>query len=126
MELQARAAELNALRGPMSTRGTTSAIQVRNRITGEVQTRLAVEGRTMPAEWEGMLRPGEVFVEGSGHAEQTIVKSLGDDWEIVQGGASRNVCRDGGCSAALEAEGVTLEGHTFRGMADKTRFRMFY
>ena len=86
-ELQARAAQLQALRNPYwAENGTTAAIQVRDRIL------LATNNQNMPMEWQGLLRPGEEYAPGAGHAEETILNSVADESEIVAGGTSRNVC----------------------------------
>jgi hypothetical protein len=79
-----RAEELNAARVfPMSAKGTTAVIRVRNIITGEDMTWIATESKAMPKEWEGLLQPGEVFVEVSGHAEESNIKALGEEWKAT-------------------------------------------
>jgi RHS repeat-associated protein len=124
--LQARAEELNSLRAPWQARnGTTAVMRVRNGATGTQQTWIATEAQTMPKQWEGTLRRGEAFIAGPGHAEQTIVDSLGNDWSIVSGGSSRNVCLRP-CARLLQLEGVDLGGPVFRGAPNKTSFRMFW
>src|SRR5262249_40137777 len=93
-ELQARAAELQGMRErPWLVRnGTTAAIAARNIFTRQVKTFIATEADTEPTTFAGQLNPGEQFVEGAGHAEQTILTGLGRFWRPLAGGASRNVC----------------------------------
>jgi hypothetical protein len=79
----------------------------------------------MPRAFEGLLRPGEVYVEVAGHAEQSIIRALGGEWQVMAGGTSRNVCL-GTCQPLLEQHGLTLGGPVFGGAADKTPFRMFW
>jgi hypothetical protein len=88
-------------------------------------TFIGTESRTMPAEFEGQLGAGETFVEGAGHAEQTIFNSLDDNWRLLEGGASRNVCQDV-CAPLIKDSGGELGGPSFRGMSDKTPYRMFW
>jgi hypothetical protein len=79
----------------------------------------------MPKELEGTLSNNERYIEGAGHAEQTIVNAAGTDWKIMSGGTSRNICK-GTCQPLLEEHGVQLGGPTFRGNPDKTPYRMFW
>jgi hypothetical protein len=110
---------------PMSAKGTTAVIKVQNKVTGEVKTLIATEGKTMPKEFAGKLRPGEEFIKGAGHAEQTILERLGPDWTTVEGGTSRNVCETI-CKALVEGSGMKLGGPKFPFRGDKTDFRMFW
>jgi hypothetical protein len=121
-----RAEELNAARVfPMSAKGTTAVIRVRNIITGEDMTWIATESKAMPKEWEGLLQPGEVFVEVSGHAEESNIKALGEEWIPMAGGSSRNVCLTT-CQPLLEGNGLVLGGPEFAGAADKSPYRLFW
>ncbi len=52
-----------------ASNGTTAAIKVQNKVTGEVKTLIATEGKTMPKEFAGKLRPGEEFIGEVGHAK---------------------------------------------------------
>jgi hypothetical protein len=124
-ELQARAAQLQALRDPwLAEKGTTAAIDIQNRTTGAIRTLLATEDKTMPKEWQGLLRADEEYAPGMGHAEQTILNSVSDESEIVAGGTSRNVCL-AVCAPLIDDAGLELEGPQFRGMPENTPFRMF-
>lgn len=62
-----------------------------------------------------------------GHAEQPIIGyvsgTLGEGWEIVAGGASRNVCCM--CASDLAVSGLGLAGPTFRGGQASTAQRGF-
>lgn len=123
--LQQRAAQLQAARqGWMQTRGTTAAIRVRN-AAGEERVLIATESATMPPELAGLLQPGEEFVAGAGHAEETIMNAVGPEWQVIEGGTSRNVCL-ATCAPILEESGATIGGRQFRGRVDKTPFRMFW
>ena len=117
---------LNGARTAWEARnGTTTVMRVQNINSGEIQTWVATETPTMPTSLEGALRQGEVFVEGPGHAEQTIVNALDGEWRIIGGGTSRNVCIPI-CQPLLEGQGLQLGGPIFRGMPDKTPYRMFW
>ena len=126
VQLQGRAAELNALRRPWeASNGTTAVIKVLNKLANKSKRLIATEGKTIPKEFEGKLLPGEEFIGEIGHAEQTILENLGPDWVAVEGGASRNVCSRV-CQPLVEGNGMRLGGPEFRGAADKTPFRMFW
>ena len=80
----------------------------------------------MPPEWEGQLGPNEHFIGEPGHAEQSILNSnQTEGYNLTEGGTSRNVCK-AICEPALTDEGFQLGGPTFRGMPDKTPYRMFW
>jgi hypothetical protein len=100
-------------------------MRVQNIKTGKNMTWIATESKAMPREWEGLLQPGEVYVEVAGHAEQSIIRALGDDWEMMAGGTSLNVCLIK-CQPVLEGNGLILGGPVFPGRADKSPFRMFW
>lgn len=129
--LQVRAADLQGLRErPWLVRnGTTSAIAARNVATGDVTTFIATEGETMPATWAGLLKDGEQFVPGAGHAEQAILNYLGSDWELIAGGTSRNVCATV-CAPLIQGRGGILGGPAFpwnpASGLPKTDYRMFW
>jgi hypothetical protein len=123
---QARAQELNSMRRAWeSQNGTTAVANVLNMNTGEAQTWIATESESIPSTWNDALQQNEVYVPGAGHAEQTIVNALGDEWQITSGGASRNICI-GTCQPLLEGQELTIGGPTFRGMSDKTPYRRFW
>ena len=126
-ELQARAAELNSTRDPWSARnGTTAVIRGTDPITGQPRDFIATEGTRMPPEWEGQLNPNEQFIGESGHAEESILNSpQTKGYSLTEGGTSRNVCR-AICEPALTDQGFQLGGPAFRGMPDKTPYRMFW
>jgi hypothetical protein len=93
----------------------------------QFETWVATEYAGSVPKIEAELRAGEIFKEGVGHAEETIVNALGEEWRIVSGGTSRNVCKST-CSPLLvdEKRQLVLGGPTFRGMPDKTPYRMFW
>jgi RHS repeat-associated protein len=122
---QARSAELQEARRAWEAKnGTTAVIRGQHRTTGEIRDFIATEAPTQPRQF-GALRTNEEFVEGAGHAEETIVKQRGAEWRFFEGGSSRNVCQ-GTCKPLLEGEGFKIGGPTFPGRADKTPFRMFW
>ena len=124
---QARAGYLQSLRtGRMGNEGTTAVIRLWNSSTGDIMDAIATESRNMPAEWAGMLKNGENFIPGAGHAEETILNwAAANGWEPIEGGASRNVCI-AICSRMLRGLGLTLGGPTFAHAAQNTAFRMFW
>jgi RHS repeat-associated protein len=124
---QARATELNQSRRAWEAQnGTTSVVRVRNRSSQEEQTWIATESpaNAPPRGLDSRLKPDERYVAGPGHAEETLTKATGDQWEIIDGGTSRNVCI-GTCKPLLESQGLTLGGPAFPGKPDKTPYRMF-
>jgi LysM repeat protein len=125
--LQSRAQVLNGMRDSWTAeRGTTSVVNVQNVNTEEVQTWIATESKgPMPSEWTGNLQGNEQYIQGFGHAEETLVNALGDDWIITSGGTSRNICI-GICQAMLEEQGLQLGGPTFPSRPDKSPFRIFW
>lgn len=125
IQLQRRAAELNSARRAWEVRhGTTAVARVTSLRTGEVRTWIATENaRGMPVAWQGLLGPNEEFVRGAGHAEETLINALGDDWMVTAFGTSRNVCVSR-CAPMLGARGISLGGPVYPGMGDKTPYRM--
>jgi hypothetical protein len=124
--LQARAAELQGSRGGwMGSNGTTAVIKLINTSTGEMGKFVATEAPAMPEEFKGLLQPDEQFVPGIGHAEQTIMDFLGEGWDVVEGGASRNVC-EAICAPRIFRAMGDLGGPRFPGAQDKTPYRMFW
>ena len=131
--LQQRAQQLNNGRDAWDVRnGTTAVIQARGTIKIQTQGTIksenvivnfvATEGERVDPLVEGALRRGEIFVEGEGHAEQTIIDALDKldgSWKIIAGGTSRNVCRET-CAPRIAAHGLELTGREFAGRADKT------
>ncbi|CAM5372476.1 hypothetical protein MAUB1S_06378 [Mycolicibacterium aubagnense] len=109
--------------------GTTSVMEVRNKITGErkivVTSELSVAKGDSPAMYRRQLKQGEEYLPGNGHAEQTGIGNLGKDWEIVAGGTSRNIC-SGICSPLLRENGLTIGGPTFPGGPSATQYRQFW
>ncbi|MGW1552727.1 polymorphic toxin-type HINT domain-containing protein [Streptomyces sp. NPDC002346] len=112
--------------------GTTAVIGVRNRVTGAIDNRIAINGSgNMPKNWS--LNPGESFMKGlytprgkpNKHAEQTIFENLGPDEEVIYGGTSRNVCKKI-CSPFMKENDLRLGGKVENGRDDKTSWRMFW
>jgi hypothetical protein len=102
--------------------------RVRNKITGKRQTWVATEapGKRAPSNLQGTLRKNEHYIGGPGHAEETIANALGNEWEIIYGGTSRNICK-GVCAPLFDQLKVTIGGTFFKGArSDKTKFRMFW
>lgn len=138
LKLKDRATELQNLR--KFNGGTVTAIKVQNMKTNQTQVWVATEGPgRRPAEWgspggaDDALNKGEVFIRGKGHAEQTVMNNLGDDWKIVQGGTNRNVCithPTGQCAPNLGKLGITVDGPKFPWRpgpnSTKTDYRTFW
>ncbi len=110
--------------------GTTAVAEVTNKTTGETVVLVATElgpNTTTPRGLRDALSAAETLIVGRGHAEQTIIgyiaDSLGEDWEIVAGGASRNVCCM--CAGDLASVGFDLAGPSFRGGPNSTQQRGF-
>lgn len=105
------------------TRGRSSAPRRSIRIF------VATESEGLPSSWDGLLQADEIFVEGSGHAEETILNFLGDGWMQLAGGASRNVCSEV-CAPLIEGSGGGLDGPEFRWNSAsgslKTAYRIFW
>ncbi|MFI5897483.1 DUF6531 domain-containing protein [Actinoplanes sp. NPDC051513] len=123
-----RAEELQSLRNDYpnaANHGTTSVIGVFNKTTGRWTNHVAINGGgAMPSTWT--LRAGEKFVQGAGHAEETILANLGPDEIVGFGGTSRNICRDT-CYPLLNGNGMRFGGAGyFGGRADKTPFSYFW
>ncbi|MEV0245416.1 DUF6531 domain-containing protein [Nocardia sp. NPDC050712] len=84
-----RAEELNSLR--RGFHNTTAVFGVYNWKTGEYRTIVGINGEgEMPRNWN--LNSNESFVNGPGHAEENILKSLGPHDTVVYGAASTNFC----------------------------------
>lgn len=122
---QNRAFEINASRNDYpnaDVAGTTAVLGVFNTSTRVWSTRVAINGTgQLPP---GTLRPGETFVGGAGHAEETILGALGPDEVVGFGGVNRNICRDT-CFPQLNGPGMQFGG-TLGGLADKTPFSYFW
>lgn len=105
--------------------GTTSVIGVFNTQSRTWTNRIAINGDgAMPSSWS--LRPGEEFVQGPGHAEETVVNNLGPNEVIGFGGTSRNICWDI-CHRALDSRGLQFGGAGYRGgNADKSPYSLFW
>lgn len=60
------------------------------------------------------------------HAEEAVFNWVkkNPDHEVIYGGTSRSVCK--GVCAPLVQKTLNLDGKTFPGRGDKTRFRMFW
>ncbi|MFC5766753.1 RHS repeat-associated core domain-containing protein [Actinacidiphila bryophytorum] len=121
-----RAEELQSQRNDYphaAQHGTTAVIGVFNTKTRQWVNKVAINGDGA-APWA--LRSGEEFVQGAGHAEQTILNSLGSHEVVGFGGTSRNICRDT-CYALLNSRGMRFGGAGyFGGRADKTPFSYFW
>jgi len=124
--LQSRAKALHDTRG--AKQGTTSVMGVQNRLTGERQTWVAIDSDqlTIPRRWQGQLLPHERFIGGPGHAEQKILSNLGDEWYVVSGGTSVNICKET-CMPLLQQHGLQLGGPLFKTSTSRnTGYRMFW
>lgn len=90
---------------------------------------VATEAETVPTTWAGLLKSGEQFVPGAGHAEETILNYLGREWKPIAGGTSRNVCETV-CAPLIQDSNGTLGGPPFpwnpASGLPKTDYRMFW
>ncbi|MEV7601658.1 polymorphic toxin-type HINT domain-containing protein [Kitasatospora sp. NPDC089797] len=123
-----RAEELQGMRNDYPNadqHGTTAVIGVFNTETKTWVNRIAINGPgEMPSTWT--LRPGEEFVQGRGHAEETILNGLGPNEIVGFGGTSRNICWDI-CYGRLDSKGLMFGGAGYRGgNADKSPFSLFW
>ena len=125
-ELQSRASELQQQRRAWEAeRGTSAAIEGTHKQTGESRVFVATESPKEPKEWTELLAPNEEFVEGAGHAEQTIIESKRSEYSFTAGGTSRNVCGET-CCPLIQDVNMELGGPEFAGKSDKTPYRMFW
>jgi RHS repeat-associated protein len=126
--LRQRAEQLQGLRVD-DPGGTTAVVRVYNKRTGRYEVWVTVNRDVTAEEAWGKNSPlsgDEVFKQGEGHAEKTVVNNLGDDYEIVEGGTSRNVC-EGTCRPLLaKRKGLYLGGIPRPGTKDKTPWRTFW
>jgi RHS repeat-associated protein len=131
---QGRAEELQRERetdDPEKASGTTTAVRVWNRKTGEERVWIATEtddSNESDEWWSQHLREGEEYVRGKAdqHAEEKILSKLGQDWVIVEGGTSRNICGER-CNLEIKQLEYEVGGRRFPGArADKTPFRRFW
>ncbi len=60
-----------------------------------------------------------------GHAEETIMKNKGSRYTIIEGGTSRNICKDI-CEPLITNDGLTIGGTEFAYRGNKTKFREFW
>ncbi|MEV4282268.1 polymorphic toxin-type HINT domain-containing protein [Actinoplanes xinjiangensis] len=124
-----RAEELQAKRNDYwnaANHGTTAVIGVFNTKTKKWKNYIGINGKAteMPADWT--LRDYEEWVGGVGHAEETILNSLGPYDVVGFGGTSRNICRDR-CYPQLNGDGMRFGGvGDIIGRADKTDFSLFW
>jgi Pretoxin HINT domain len=104
--------------------GTTTVIGVRNLGTGEISTRVGINGNATeaPNSWPQWAK--DAFVPGGGHAKAGIINSLTGNDMIEFGGTSRNICWE--CYSQLQGPDVVIGGSEFPGAADKSPFRMFW
>ncbi|MER5179468.1 DNRLRE domain-containing protein [Streptomyces sp. NPDC002896] len=120
---------------------TVAVVGVRNKKTGDIVHKVSLAGgKDISAVGQNVLKNGEDFIQGSvvpgrltkdgnqafEHAEEAVFNWVkkNPDYEVIYGGTSRNVCK--GICAPLVQQTLNLAGKTFRGAADKTRFRMFW
>ena len=114
-ELQDRAQRLFEERGAHCD--TVAVIRGENRKTGDKKIFVALNGGQIkqPAIWK--LNAGEEWVSGMGpkvHAEENILNNpKWKDWDFIEGGTSRNVCKpDERCGKAITEAGMELGGKT--------------
>ncbi|MEU2570924.1 polymorphic toxin-type HINT domain-containing protein, partial [Streptomyces althioticus] len=124
-QLMERATQLQSEAG---WSGTTAVVRVRNVADpSRVETWVASNKTYMPTGWKknNSLRPGEIFVQLEGHAEQSIIEALDGKWDIIEGGTSTGVCWSR-CTPLLTGQGVTIGGPEFRSSKSNSPRRMFW
>lgn len=127
-EMYARAVELQSVRNNWQREnGTTAVIRaIDNGLGGEViLIATNQKDKNIISDFSGVLRENERYIGGPEHAEQTIFTSDPSRYTFLAGGASRNVCSYL-CAPLVEKTGMQLGGPQFRGMSDKTKYRMFW
>ena len=124
--LQARAAELNLLRSAyQAENGTTAAVAAINPATGQAAVFISTNLEEAEPALAAALRPGEVFIEGAGHAEQTALGGVPRGWSPLAGGSSRGICY-GTCAPSIEGAGMQIGGPMFPSMPQNSPYRMFW
>ncbi|MEU9348609.1 RHS repeat-associated core domain-containing protein [Streptomyces sp. NPDC048278] len=123
-----RAEELQSVRNDYfmaDVKGTTAVIGVFNSETKQFVKRIGINGSgPMPSSWT--LKPGEEFVQASGHAEEGILNSLGPNEHAVYGAASRNFCNDI-CLPQIDVRGIEIGGEGIRGhMPQNSPYTLFW
>ncbi|MFJ6408813.1 ricin-type beta-trefoil lectin domain protein [Streptomyces hydrogenans] len=115
---------ISGVRGDQGTYGTTAVIGVLDTNTGEVTIRTSVNhDGPAPDSWPKWAR--DAFVQGTGHAEMTILNSLAPHEQIAFGAASRNVCN--ACHGGLSAvPGIVFGGGQYPGGHKASPFRKFW
>ena len=124
----ARATEINQARGGRTSRmGTTAVMQAFDNQSGKIVYLVSTNepNKNIPRKLRSILNENEVYIGGKGHAEETIMKHKGNNYTIIAGGTSRNVCIDI-CKSLLEKDGLALGGPRYRGRQDKTPYRQFW
>src|SRR5207248_11802582 len=93
--------------------GTVAVARARNLKTGEVKDFVAVSGdvpNPFGAKWNTYKTTTEEFVQGAGHAEETLVNNLkASEWQIESVGVTTNIC-SATCEPLLKSRGLTLGG----------------
>ncbi|MGP3918670.1 hypothetical protein [Nonomuraea sp. 10N515B] len=115
--------------------GTTAIIRIFNTATGQYRKLYASAGKAkMPHQWKGRVSSDDFAPAARGqHAEEALaskLKSLGDDWKVIEGGVNRNVCK-GKCEPLMNIWGVLLGGPKFpwrmtTRTGPKTEYRLFW
>jgi hypothetical protein len=130
--LRQRAETLNNLIPGGRRNMTTTAIRVWNRVTGDYETWIGINGPgKMPAAWRGLLGAGEKFIQGvaGNHAEENVLSALEDplnqEWMAIEGGTSRGICYTHMCWPMINWNGMNVGGPTFRATTNSL-WRMFW
>jgi hypothetical protein len=107
-------------------RGTVAVAKARNLKTGEVKEFVATngsKGNPFGQHWANHKNAREEFVQGAGHAEETLLNNLDPaEWQIESIGVTTNICL--GCAARLHQRGMTLGGPASPYLANTTDFKL--
>jgi len=103
--LEQRAKEIHSAL-PKATQGrTTTAVAVVTNADGTQQVLVASSEKNLRPSQRAALRPGEVAVWGTGHAEQTIIDAAKKNGQTVEAvAASRPICSS--CESGIRAAGA--------------------
>jgi hypothetical protein len=120
-----RAQELQSTRDDFpgaNYKGTTAVIGVYNSDTRSVTIRIGISGgAAQPSAWT--LRDGEEFIQGAGHAEESIINNLAANEHIIFGAATTNFCNEH-CLPLIDVRGMNIMGG--HGTRKYSPFRYFW
>jgi hypothetical protein len=103
--LEQRAKEIHGALPEATQRRTTTAVAEVTNPDGTKQILVASSEKNLRPSQRAALRPGEVAVSGTGHAEQTIINAAKESGQKVEAvAASRPICPS--CESGIRAAGA--------------------